>query len=261
MRKILIAFLCFFLCSCEFLVTRNIGYKNTIVAEKSKSVLKTEIDNRDIENILLIPSNNYERVAMKIAGMFAEEKFLTDPTYIKYMEFLNKEWDRLSQESLSLIPLWSNCNINTRVKEIETVFYPFGGPDIAYVINFFPNSSRYILVGLERIGSFNEINKKLENPEVVPYLEEAIKSYLRGGYFITSEMVTHLSNNVLQGTLYMILLQLAKLNFQILDVQELSINHKGQEVPRCSKMISCVKIKCTKVGSKKEKIIDRKSVV
>ncbi|MBR1734758.1 MAG: hypothetical protein IJ730_04845, partial [Alphaproteobacteria bacterium] len=59
---------------------------------------------------------------------------------------------------------------------------------------------------------------------------------------------TNLSCKFLRGTLYLILLELAKLDFEINNVEDLSIDETGREVTRSPGMLDCVKITCTKRG-------------
>lgn|GEM_PF-1972927 len=63
----------------------------------------------------------------------------------------------------------------------ESVFYPFGGPDIIHPLILFPDAKTYVLVGMEPVGkALSDANKN--------DAQENIRSLLGRGYFVTSAM-------------------------------------------------------------------------
>ncbi len=217
-----------------------------IVKKKQAADINLEVD-EDFVNIET-PVNEFDCAALQMAGLYAPENFRKKKLFHDYAKFINKEWNRLESESLSLIEDWSRENITSHTGEPEYIFYPFGGPDIAYAFRFFPKAKDYVLVGLEPIGCFPAIKKNLEKLDIIDPLKTALTSYLRSGFFITSEMSTQLSHKGLRGTLYMLMLQLSKLGFEIHNIEDLSIDKNGQEVARDKNMADCVKISCVKKG-------------
>ncbi|GHU18171.1 hypothetical protein FACS189472_06100 [Alphaproteobacteria bacterium] len=187
------------------------------------------------------PISVYDQVARQLAGLDAESNS-------KHGKFIETRWKNLNKDSLGAIKGWSKKNILPLIGDFRTVFYPFGGPDISCSFKFFPSARTYILVGLEPIGSFGEVSKNIQKTETLKSLEKAFSSYLQIGFFITSEMSKDLSSSFLNGTLYLILPQLARLGFYVSNVEELSISPEGTEVPRSRGMTDCVKITCKKDG-------------
>lgn len=220
--------------------------KQAVVKKKQVVDIDLETD-EDFVNVET-PVNEFDCAALQLAGLYAPEKFRKKKSFHDYVKFINKEWNRLESESLSLIEGWSRENISSNIGEPEYIFYPFGGPDIAYAFRFFPQAKDYVLVGLEPIGCFSAIKKNLEKLDIIDPLKTALTSYLRSGFFITSEMSTQLSHKGLRGTLYMLMLQLSKLGFEIHNIEDLSIDKNGQEVARDKNMADCVKISCVKKG-------------
>jgi len=192
-------------------------------------------------------SNNYNTIARLIAGL---EK-CSDESYNDYAKSIASSWKKLQTDSLSLIPKWVDIHVSPYTKNSDTLFYPFGGPDISYAFAFFPNAQKYILVGLEPIGSFTKIEKSLKNQKAYNAIKTACSSYLKNGYFITSEMVTQLSNNDIRGGLNLILLQLAMLDYDILDIVEGGITSSGKFVDTNKGNVDCAKIICKKGKSEK----------
>jgi hypothetical protein len=40
------------------------------------------------------------------------------------------------------------------------LFYPFSGPDILHAQTFFPEADKYVMIGLEPVGSLPEFKKE-----------------------------------------------------------------------------------------------------
>ncbi|MBQ7673955.1 MAG: hypothetical protein IJT36_05465 [Alphaproteobacteria bacterium] len=231
----------------------------TIVPQHVVKSIETENIPEYVENVAktnILPINAFDKVAMQMTGQYVADELKNSRTYYAYMKFFDREWARLQRNSISHISAWTSKNINPLVNNYtDTVFYPFGGPDIIYALSFFPDATNYVLVGLEPIGRFSDIEKVINRPETFDQIRTSLRTYLRGGYFITSEMLTNLSHKFLRGTMYLILLELSALNFEINNVEDLSIDPSGNEVARGVGMIDCVKITCTKRGEQKQRSI------
>jgi hypothetical protein len=250
MKKIFIFSLCVISANCNSFQKPEdvipIDYSDAVVDNVSEKNDDSEsVTQNSVEDSGASPLNEYDSAAMQMAGTNISEKFRNDRLYKDYVKFIDDEWKRLETESLSKIEEWALKNISPHTRAVDTVFYPFGGPDVAYVLKFFPMAKEYILVGLEKVGKFDDIKRSLENPDITINLKKALRSYLRGGYFITSEMSHNLCNNFLKGSLYVILFQLAKLNFRINLVEELCIDMDGNVVQRGKDMLDCVRITFT----------------
>lgn len=286
MKKILISVLLFPLCSCvnidiqegqddkttvatdvedqqsprqEIKITRS----STVIVVPDKVKKKIEVENipEYVENVAkrdILPVSVFDKVAMQMTGQYVSKELKNSRTYYAYMKFFYREWARLRNNSILHIPAWAAKNIDPLIRNNTdsadtTVFYPFGGPDIAYALSFFPTATSYVLVGLEPIGKFSDIEGVINRPETFDQIRTSLRTYLRGGYFITSEMLTNLSHKFLRGTLYLILLELSAFDFEINNVEELSIDSSGNEVARGKGMMDCVKITCTKRGEQKSR--------
>jgi hypothetical protein len=195
------------------------------------------------------PKNANDSIAKRLAGFRTPDDVEVEQCRLKYEKFIAEQWNTLEQDSLSLIEPWALEYISPFLQKGDTLFYPFGGPDIAYPLRFFPSVHEYVLVGLEPIGNLDAIARSLKNEASFVALEKAIYNYLGKGFFITSEMLSQFSNkNYVNGVLCLILLELAKLEFDIDDIEEISINSNGRENARGKGILSCVKITFSKKG-------------
>ncbi|MBS0271647.1 MAG: hypothetical protein JSR85_03245 [Proteobacteria bacterium] len=65
--------------------------------------------------------------------------------------------------------------------KVESVFYPFGGPDLLHPLILFPDAKTYVLVGLEAAGE--ALSQQTQDATF-----EKLDSLLRRGFFVTSSM-------------------------------------------------------------------------
>ncbi|MCR5225247.1 MAG: hypothetical protein K6C34_04140 [Alphaproteobacteria bacterium] len=200
------------------------------------------------EETVQTTDNKFNLAAKQLAGSYIPNEFLNDPEYLGCIESVKQRWETLLTNSLGHVKAWAETNISPHITDANTVFYPFGGPDIAYAMQFFPQADTYVLLGLEPIGSFAHIEKNLSRKETFKAVDTAISAYLDKGFFITSEMMTQLSNRDVRGCVYLLLLQLSKLGYKILSVEDISINCDGNEVQRGNGELDALKMKCAKDG-------------
>ena len=90
----------------------------------------------------------------------------------------------------------------------ESVFYPFGGPDLFHPLMLFPDAKIYVLVGLEPPG-------EIFSPKIQNSVFEKLDSLLRRGFFVTSSMSK--TFNQKSGVRAALALQILLLDGKILD--------------------------------------------
>jgi len=92
----------------------------------------------------------------------------------------------------------------------ESVFYPFGGPDLLHPLMLFPDAKTYVLVGLEPPG-------EALSPTIQDAVFEKLDSLLRRGFFVTSSMSKSFTQK--SGVRAALALQILLLGGKILDDQ------------------------------------------
>ena len=198
-----------------------------------------------------IIDNQYDEVAQVLAGKKLPNELPDHQIYTDYTKTINAQWDKLDNKVLSHIPDFTNAHILPKTKNVTALFYPFGGPDITHAFYFFPQADTVVLTGLEPSGRFDKVKQSINNAQTFAALKKAIYSFLRRGFFITSEMGTQLLNNKLTGCIYVILLQLSKLGYTITSVENIAINSDGVEVKAEDGHLNGLKIQCHKDGQRK----------
>ena len=146
----LIILISLFACSINSSEEHDNSLKDTISTKQTSTVIKNEVSPYIINDTL-------NSIAQIIAGnadsnnLFSE--VIQSEEYKNFSNAFSQRWKLF--DSTRIIKLKSFCK-NELSKEIsnkEILFYPFSGPDILYADLFFNNSSKFILIGLEPVGT------------------------------------------------------------------------------------------------------------
>jgi hypothetical protein len=135
----------------------------------------------------MAPLRASEPVALKI------EEFQTHYRFQKFMSFIGMKLQAFQKEY---------------APKAQSVFYPFGGPDILHPLLLFPDAKVYVLVGLEDLGA--ELSDK-----ILDSVFTKLGSLLRRGFFVTSTM-THTFNHI-SGVRAALALQIRLIGGKILE--------------------------------------------
>lgn len=132
-----------------------------------------------------------------------------------------RKWKYRTSARISKQNEWSAAHIEPLIGSPRTVVYPFGGPDLMYAVAMFPESRRYLLMGLEPVGAMPDL-ENADPAAVVGALrghDRAVETQLLHGYFITKDMKTDFSNGVWQGVTPVLLTALGLMEASDLDVR------------------------------------------
>tara|TARA_R110002096_G_scaffold29509_4_gene88929 strand:- start:20696 stop:21859 length:1164 start_codon:yes stop_codon:yes gene_type:complete len=135
---------------------------------------------------------------------------------------MDKMFDYFARSRQSSIMSWQGSELGDVSN--RNVFYPFGGPDYLYAHTFFPRASRYVLVGLEPVGSVPDI-ATLSGGDLTPSLNNlkaSMSSATNFSYFITKDMRADLSRTSINGTLPIVMTFMARTGHRIQSVNKLS---------------------------------------
>src|SRR6185503_8429857 len=102
------------------------------------------------------PIGDWNAAAQLIAGisntpyagpMTDEQK----AAWADYSKTAAADWNRLKRRYVDRISAWRGKYLQ-KVTAVNSVFYPFSGPDATNPLAFFPDAGEYVLVGLEPAG-------------------------------------------------------------------------------------------------------------
>lgn len=134
-----------------------------------------------------------------------------------------EKWKFRTSRRIAAQQQWESRHIRPLVGTRGTVLYPFGGPDLLYSMALFPDSARYILLGLEPVGNVPDL-ERTEPAAVIAALDRHAKSMeteLLHGYFITKDMRTDFANGPLQGVTPILLSELGFMRAEIAGVRSI----------------------------------------
>jgi hypothetical protein len=176
------------------------------------------------------PGTAYDAVATDTARVLAGmapsdaarfEGATKRPAWLAYRDDVNRNWARLEIERFSVMRAWSSREVLPAAGPCDTLFYPFGGPDFINAYVLFPGCSRYLLFGLEPVGSMPVIGQgdPAALDELLTELRASLSDMFVRDYFITREMMTELKAPGVNGTLPLLLVFLARVDARIVDVR------------------------------------------
>lgn len=165
-------------------------------------------------------------IALFLAGRPVERgaalsKIQSTGEYRSYAKESLQRWNFRASRRVDAQNLWQQSYITPRTGTPRTVLYPFGGPDLLYVMAMFPDSQRYVMLGLEPEGSLPAL-EQADPAAVIQSLDRHARSMeteLLHGYFITKDMKSDLTNGPLQGVTPVLLSALGYMNATVYSVQ------------------------------------------
>ncbi len=146
----------------------------------------------------------------------------------RYSQNMDELWRRFSVMRQPRIASFSRNQLGG-LRNPDTLWYPFSGPDVLFAEAFFPGSGNCLLSGLEGsemlpdLGSLSEgeIDTALDG------LYTSLTTALSCSFFITKDMRVDLQRTRLKGTLPVVLVFLARLGHNIENVQAVSLDGAG----------------------------------
>ncbi|MCX6550807.1 MAG: hypothetical protein NTY02_07360, partial [Acidobacteria bacterium] len=146
---------------------------------------------------------------------------LKRPSWTAHRSEFDSNWSRVSAERFPAMRAWRDREFKTIADTCGTLFYPFGGPDFLSAYILFPNCRRYLLFGLEPVGSVPAL-ERLADPRVdavLGQLRESLSDVFLRDYFITKTMMNELQTPEVDGTVPLMLAFLARLDAPVVSIE------------------------------------------
>jgi len=203
-------------------------------SKEKKTTGKEKKDSIVSKDTLVKANAKYNDIARYLGGLKLNEKSeLTEatksPAWLTYCKYSDSSWIKLERKRLKLMGEWSQKEIPDLYKDVKTLFYPFSGPDFVHVNALFPNAQKYILFGLEPIGTipdFSKMKKEVLGPYFA-YINKSLDDIISLSFFKTIDMSSDLNNAKVNGTLPLILLFMARTGHEIVDIKPVKIDTSG----------------------------------
>ncbi|UOR04273.1 hypothetical protein MUN82_15155 [Hymenobacter aerilatus] len=173
-----------------------------------------------------------QNVAAYLAGQHVSQgsdlqPLTTQPVWQAFAANQAQSWAKYHQTRTEKIQQWAATELDSVRKRSTTIFYPFSGPDLLNVVTVFPNSQKYVLVGLEPVGTI-PARATLENPSLFPAIKASLWSVLNFSFFRTNDMAVNLQSVELDGALPLLLLFATRTEHLVKQVRYVQLDTQGQ---------------------------------
>jgi hypothetical protein len=146
----------------------------------------------------------------------------------EYSKVSTADWRNLQRRYLNRIDAWRGRAL-PNLPALQMAFYPFGGPDAANLLAFFPDARSYLIVGLEPVGC---IPSNLPDYTLAYFAElrTDLSSVVANGFFRTNDMGGSFKQGTVNGVLPLLLFLIARSGFSVEDVTPIGIAANGSAV-------------------------------
>lgn len=181
----------------------------------------------------IIKISKYEEFALFVSGK-EFPKSIKDTSinldfWYDYKSKINEDWPDMDSNRLVPMGTWRDSDINPRINDSITLFYPFSGPDFLHAYILFPNANQYLFLAQEQLGKIPEIStmKQKELKEYLDLFYYSIRDIYQRSYFITGRMNSDLNNAKVKGVLPLILFFMSQTEHCIHDVKYEKLSTKN----------------------------------
>ncbi len=189
------------------------------------------VNNGKAEPVDTFSYKGYTNLANLLAGKATavDADFMNDITsshaYDTHKAAMTTMWGRYRVSDVDVIRHWSAENLK---QNVDTVFYPFGGPDFNYLASFFPDCRFSILVGIEDVGKlpFTDQLSRNKYQEVLTGMRALLSSNVGLSYFHTLSMEKDL-DSYLKGTMPVIMMYAALHDYEVITINPVNIETDG----------------------------------
>jgi len=208
--------------------------------QRAKQVLKDSMPHDSIKKVVAVPevktNDSLNAIAQLIAGTYSTGEMYPDITgnkhYTDFSESFSKRWSDFDSARIVKLAEFREKELVKEINPESTLFYPFSGPDILYANLFFPAAEKFILIGLEPVGTLPDF-KKAEGDSIKRYynkLNSSLNAILKFSFFRTESMNKDLKNSEVDGTIHLLFLFLSRTGNGIVSAKPLTIDSLGNKM-------------------------------
>jgi len=176
--------------------------------------------NLDIPRAIPVDEANEEIVAQTMIGRRSNP--VTGVSTEWNQKGLHGIYDPASRDRMTE---FSKSHLREAFQNTQTIYYPFGGPDVIYPLLFFPKASTLILIGAEKIGALPTL-EEASTSSFQEDIKNMMRKYLRSSFYVTTEMKSQTSE-ASKSTWTKMAASLALMNYTILSSELGSLDENG----------------------------------
>ncbi|MFN5183384.1 MAG: hypothetical protein ACK5D5_10225 [Bacteroidota bacterium] len=194
-------------------------------AKDTNAVVSALPKNDSLDEMAKIISGIKDENAKVLSQVFKKKAF------INYSNLFETSWKKFDSLRAPQVENFRSKKLNPIVGKTNTLFYPFSGPDFLYANSFFPDADRYIMMGLEPVGTLPFIDQKnMLNDSMGNYffeVKQSLNSIMSSSFFKTISMHSDFRHRQLDGTLHVLLLFIKRTGHDICSIKPGSIDTAG----------------------------------
>jgi hypothetical protein len=157
---------------------------------------------------------------------------MESPVWKAHAAEFDRVWKLIETDRLPAMRRFQASQLDDARIRQRVLLYPFGGPDVFNAVALFPHNPAYILIGLEPIGDLPDENAlRSDLDRLLDSVRESLGSLFQRSFFITREMDRSLRGQMFSGVLPDLLVQLARLDGEILSVSTVHVAEGGVIAP------------------------------
>ena len=146
-----------------------------------------------------------------------------------YRMNLDNLWYK-TNEKLPTIKEWTATELKDVNASGGTLFYPFSGADFLHADLLFPEHDHVVMMALEPVGNYYDLNVKNSNGTISPYLnglKRAMNAILRLSFFRTIAMADDFQSEM-DGTLHVIVHFMSRTGHDLMFQEKVAIQPDGK---------------------------------
>lgn len=212
-----------------------ISYSSLVIScrpsTKKEETVKVDTVKKEPE---IVYDRKFNDMARYFGGIAPEEGSYLDslskrPEFKTHQAAITPAWKLKDSVLLRPLSKWTQEMHSKEIASDATVLYPFSGPDFVTIHTLFPDAKDYVMFGLEIEGNVPEVEKipQARLPFNMANLTNSVMDNLRDSFFYTLDMSSDLVSSDLKGTTPIILLMMARMNREVLDVKPIKIKADG----------------------------------
>jgi hypothetical protein len=156
-----------------------------------------------------------------------------NPIWLAHKKSFTKFWDSATTARINPMKEFAKTDLKILADSVQNLLYPFSGPDFLHADIFFPNAQKIVMLGLERVGNVPQV-ADLTDKQLGTFFKaerRSLDSIFIWGYFMTNDMNRDFARCLeLKGVVPVIMLSMAKADFEVQNVKKVTINSKGDLV-------------------------------
>ncbi|MCR9173932.1 MAG: hypothetical protein NXI10_15620 [bacterium] len=149
-------------------------------------------------------------------------------TWQAYRMNLDNLWLKTNQK-LPAIKDWTAKELSDVNTSEGTLFYPFSGADFLHADLFFPEHDNIVMMALEPVGDFADLNEKNKDGTLTAYLnglKRAMNAILRLSFFRTIAMASDFQSEM-DGTLHVLVHFMSRTGHELMYQEKVAIQPDG----------------------------------